>query len=212
MKGKEKISKQSPVFLRVAIFCVGWVLKLFLRYKVINGDAVPKTGAYLLASNHISGSDPIIMVLAQKKRCLHFMAKAELFKNPIIAFVLAKLGAFPVHRGAGDSKAVNLAQELLKMGEAEVIYLEGTRSKDGEFLKPKSGAAMIAYSTNTPVIPVCMTKLSNKNRTIIHFGNIFTPQELGMTTGNSKEFRDASRKIMDEIAKMRQEDLQNFCK
>jgi len=212
---KEKISKHSYVFVRILAFLIGWIFKIIYRYRVVNGGALPSRGAYLLVSNHISNADAVLMVIVQRKRALHFMAKSELFKNRLFGFILRKLGAFPVVRGAGDETAINTGKELLRQGQAEVIYFEGTRSKTGEFLRPKTGAAMIAFATNTPIIPVCVTHIGKgwlRARYVMHFGEPLTPAELGLTVGNSAEFRAASRKIMGILAEFRKEDVERFSK
>lgn len=180
--------------------------KLIYRTKYINPHNVPKEGAYIFAGNHISGVDPIIMAVGQKHRNIHFMAKSELFKNPVLRWFFISIGAFPVDRGNSDKGAVRHFEELLSDGELMGIFIEGTRSKTGEFLKPKSGAALIAYDTKTPVIPVCQTKI--KGRRVCHFGEPMTLEELGFENGGAREYREASRRIMDKLKEFREQDLE----
>ena len=139
------------------------------------------------------------------------MAKAELFKNPFASAVIRELGAFPVDRGAGDGKAINTAEEVVKDGRLLGIFIEGTRSKTGEFLRPKSGAAVVAFQTKTPVIPVCVTPKNKKiklfQRVTISWGKPLSLEELGLISGSPAELRNASRRIMDEIKKLREEAL-----
>ena len=179
---------------------------LIYRTKYINPHNVPKEGAYIFAGNHISSVDPIIMAVGQKHRNIHFMAKAELFKNPVLRWFFISIGAFPVDRGNSDKGAVRHFEELLSDGELMGIFIEGTRSKTGEFLKPKSGAALIAYDTKTPVIPVCQTKI--KGRRVCHFGEPMTLEELGFENGGAREYREASRRIMDKLKEFREQDLE----
>ncbi len=181
------------------------IFKLIYRTKYINAHNVPKDGAYIFAGNHISGVDPIIMAIGQKHRNIHFMAKAELFKNAFLRWFFLSVGAFPVERGKGDKGSVKHFEQVLADGELMGIFIEGTRSKTGEFLKPKNGAALIAYDTKTPVIPVCQTKI--KGRRVCHFGEPMSLEQLGFENGGAKEFREASRRIMDEIKALREQDL-----
>jgi len=179
--------------------------KLIYRTKYINADNLPNQGAYILVSNHISGIDPIIIALGQRNRYIHFMGKAELFKNKFLSWFFHSIGCFPVDRGKSDRTSVKHFEQVVNDGHVMGIFFEGTRSKTGEFLKPKSGAALIAYDTKTPVIPVCVTK-TDKGR-FCHFGDIVTLEELGFENGGAKEFREASRRIMDIIKGFREQDL-----
>ena len=81
------------------------VFKLCYRYKIVNEFPIPEKGGFIIASNHLSYSDPVLLGLSQKKRRLFFMAKAELFKNKFFGALIRALGAFPVERGAGDGAA-----------------------------------------------------------------------------------------------------------
>ncbi|MBQ8860182.1 MAG: 1-acyl-sn-glycerol-3-phosphate acyltransferase [Ruminococcus sp.] len=181
------------------------IFKLIYRTKYINAHNVPKEGAYIFAGNHISSVDPIIMAIGQRHRNIHFMAKSELFKNPVLRWFFLSIGAFPVDRGNSDKGAVKHFEQILDDGELMGIFIEGTRSKTGEFLKPKSGAALIAYDTKTPVIPVCQTKING--RRVCHFGEPMSLKDLGFENGGAREYREASRRIMDKLKEFREQDI-----
>ena len=184
--------------------------KLLFWYKINGRENVPDDGAYIVCSNHLSNNDPVLLGLAMKRQ-IFYMAKAELFRNPIAGWVIRHLGAFPVNRGAGDGKAINEAEQIVKDGKLLGIFIEGTRSKTGEFLRPKSGASIIAHQMNVPVIPVCITPKNKKIRVFqqvkISIGKPITPKELGLDKGTPEEYRNSSRKIMAEIKKLRENDL-----
>ncbi len=184
--------------------------KLLFWYKINGRENVPNDGAYIVCSNHLSNNDPVLLGLAMKRQ-IFYMAKAELFRNPIAGWVIRHLGAFPVNRGAGDGKAINEAEQIVKDGKLLGIFIEGTRSKTGEFLRPKSGASIIAHQMNVPVIPVCITPKNKKIRVFqpvkISIGKPITPKELGLDKGAPEEYRNSSRKIMAEIKKLRENDL-----
>ncbi len=186
------------------------VFKLLFFYKVNGKHNVPKDGAYIVCSNHLSNYDPILLALTQKRQ-IFYMAKQELFKNKLAAKVIRTLGAFPVTRGAGDGKAINEAENVVNDGKLLGIFIEGTRSKTGEFLRPKSGAAIVAQQMNVPVIPVCITPKKQKikvfQKVTISWGTPLTPQQLGLEKGSGEEYRNASRMIMSEIKKLRENDL-----
>lgn len=129
------------------------VFRAFFRYSVTGKENVPKSGGVMLVANHASYLDPPLLGSAVD-RMVHFVAKAELFKIPVLGWALPRVGAFPVSRGAADRSAIRRAIELLEAGEVVAIFPEGTRTKTGELLPPQRGAAMIALRTGVPVVPV----------------------------------------------------------
>lgn len=180
------------------------IFKLKYRTKYIGTENVPKEGAYILASNHTSAVDPIMLGIGMKREVL-FMAKEELFRNKFLSWFLRKLGAFPVDRGKADTGSIRHFEKALKDGYLMGIFIEGTRSKDGTFLKPKNGCSLMAWDTKTPVIPVCHTKIGK--RVWFHFGEPLSIEDMGFEKGGAKEFRNASRIIMDHIKALREEDV-----
>ena len=186
------------------------IMKVFYRYKFINNNSIPHEGAYIIASNHMSFSDPVLLGLGQRRR-LFFMAKQELFKNKFFAGLIRALGAFPVERGAGDGKAIKTGEDLIKEGNVMTIFIEGGRTKTGEFMRPRSGCALVAQQMQVPVIPACITITGNPKyrfaKRVIHFGDPLTPQQLGLTPdGDRRQLKNATNMIMDEIKKMREQD------
>lgn len=200
----------SKAFYSVLVFILRFPLFLIFRYKHINKNNIPKEGRYIIASNHISGPDCIFVGLGQK-RYIRFMAKAELFENKFLNWFFTKMGAFAVNRGKGDTGAINNAKEMIENGETLGIFIEGTRSKTGEFLKPKSGAVMLAHQMNCKIIPCAISckglKPSFWRRKYVHFGEPVTVEELGITKASPREYRDASRKLMDIISELRKQDI-----
>jgi len=200
----------SKGFYSFLVFILRLPLFLIFRYKHINKNNIPKEGRYIIASNHISGPDCIFVGLGQK-RYIRFMAKAELFENKFLNWFFTKMGAFPVNRGKGDTSAINNAKEMIDNGETLGIFIEGTRSKTGEFLKPKSGAVMLAHQMDCKIIPCAISckglKPSFWRRKYVHFGNPVTVEELGVTKASPREYRDASRKLMEIIADLRKQDI-----
>ena len=119
--------------------------------------------------------------------------------------------AFPVERGAGDGKAIKTGEDLIKEGNVMTIFIEGGRTKTGEFMRPRSGCALVAQQMQVPVIPACITITGNPKhrfaKRVIHFGEPLTPQQLGLTPdGDRRQLKNATNMIMDEIKKMREQD------
>lgn len=201
---------QSKVLYRIGkIVCLP-IMKIFYRYKIINGNSIPQEGAYIIASNHMSFSDPVLLGLGQRRR-LFFMAKSELFRNKFFAALIRALGAFPVERGAGDGKAIKTGEDLISEGNVMTIFIEGGRTKTGELMRPRSGCALVAQQMQVPVVPACITITGNPKRLfakrVIHFGEPLTPDMLGLTPdGDRRQLKNATNMIMDEIRKMREQD------
>ena len=206
---------QNKVLYSIGKFILRPAYKILYRYKIKNKGAIPAEGGVILASNHMSFADPVLLGLSEKRR-LYFMAKQELFKNKFAASVIRALGAFPVERGAGDGKALKTGGDILKEGNVMTIFIEGTRTKTGDLLRPRSGCALVAQQMQLPVVPCCITK-RNFNRkfskTIIHFGEVLTPEKMGLTPDSGRrELKGATNMIMGEIKRMREEDAKELNK
>lgn len=138
-----------------------WVVYLALlpvyRMRVRGVEHIPP-GAAVVCGHHTARVDAVLVVLAlfrQGERPA-LIAKAELFRNPIARWFFTYMGAFPVNRGKADLSAVKKSLAALKKGQKLIIFPEGTRVKEGVG-EAKSGAAMMAIRTNSPVLPVYIT-------------------------------------------------------
>ncbi|MDN3450428.1 lysophospholipid acyltransferase family protein [Planococcus sp. APC 3906] len=122
------------------------------RFEVVGHEKFPKEGGILLCSNHIHALDPPVVGMTAP-RTVHFMAKEELFKLPILGGLLPKVNAFPVKRGMSDREAMRTALKILKSGEVVGLFPEGTRSTEGILKKGLSGAGFFALRGNADVVP-----------------------------------------------------------
>jgi len=129
------------------------LLFVFLGLKKEGIDKIPRKGAVIVASNHMSNWDPI-MVGISLPRPVYFMAKVELFNNKILGKLLTALHAFPVKRGAADRKAIRQALQVLEDGKVLGIFPEGARKKVLPDAQAQSGVALLALKSGAPVIPV----------------------------------------------------------
>lgn len=129
------------------------ILRTFWNLRAHHAERVPKEGGYLLVSNHASNLDPPVAgcLLA---RGVHYLAKAEMFRYPLMRNYLEAIQAHPVRRGAVDRKAIKMCVDLVKSGALLAIFPEGTRTHDGEFQEPKPGVGMIASQTGAQCVPV----------------------------------------------------------
>lgn len=197
--------RQSLLYRTLRLFFFPLIKLLFL-YDVKGKENIQDFGRVILCPNHTSMADPILLAMVTKRQ-IFYMGKAELFKIPIIAKFLKALGGFPVKRGKGDNSALDRACYILDKDGVLGLFIEGTRSKTGEFLKPKTGVSFVAYASKAPVIPVC---ISGKNggrvkpfrRNTIHIGKPLSLDELSIKEGKGTEFRNSSRTIMGKIQEL----------
>jgi len=139
-----------PLYQRLRVV-VGWLVRRLYRLEVEGATNIPQEGGCLLAANHESSIDPALVVLTTE-RPIHFLARAELWQ-PGLRRVLDSLGAIPVRRGQGDTRAMRRARRLLQAGELVAIFPQGTvlRFKNRRY---RRGAARLALTTGAPVVPI----------------------------------------------------------
>lgn len=182
-----------------AKFVISIYMFLFLRISFEGRENIPEKGGLLMYSNHPSAFD-MFLVATRIKRKVHYMAKAELFRNPVLAFLVRELGAFPVQRGRGDTGSVKNAMALLDKGEVVGIFPEGTRVRERSSEKKKGGAALIAYHSGAPILPVGIEgrgRIFSKVRVV--YGKPFTLQ---IPEGEKPEREDlyaGTTEILDKI-------------
>lgn len=177
------------------------VFFLFYRVEIVNPEKVPKEGAALLCSAHNTILD--MFFLGYKlKRWVYWMAKEELFRNPLLGYVFKKLGAFPVKRGKGDVGSIKAAYKLLEDGEIVGIFPQGTRVHSGNVktVKIKPGAAMLALNSNVKIIPAIVQgsyKLFSKMKVV--YGEPFMIETEPGRKLTKEEMTEVSSDIMKRI-------------
>jgi glycerol-3-phosphate dehydrogenase (NAD(P)+) len=130
---------------------------LYLGMRRDGREHIPREGPVILAANHRSFLDPfLIACLPRLDRAIHYMAKRELFAVAPLAWLLNRLGAFPVRRGSGDPEAIATAKELLARSACVVIFPEGTRTRPGPLGRPRRGIGRLALETGATVVPVAV--------------------------------------------------------
>lgn len=195
-------------------FCI-FLCKIFVyilfRVRMEGRENIPRGKGFILACNHRTNFDPLLVAVRMPQQ-IHFMAKAELFqRNAALAWILRRLGAFPVERGKGDTGAIQWAEHLLRVGGVLGMFPEGTRNKDGTPGRPKSGTAMIACQTAADVLPcaVCFgDELGFRSTVTVRYGKMIAFEELGFssTSMSPRELKEASRLIMDRVTAMLEAD------
>ncbi len=129
---------------------------LILGLKIEGLHNLPQKGPVIIAANHVSNWDPILVGVALP-RPIHFMAKAELFHNWLLGSICRGLNAFPVQRGTADRNAIRQALQMLKEGEMLGIFPEGARRKVVAETSIQPGVAMLALKSGAEVVPVAIS-------------------------------------------------------
>lgn len=165
----------------------------------IGRENVPQ-GAALLCPNHTGLSDPLFVVFALGLRNRpQVMAKEEFMRTPLLGWLLGKAGVFAVKRGKSDVGAIKRAIKCLKSGDKLLLFPEGTRSKDGELGEGKTGAAMLALRTGTPIVPIYVpAKKYWFRRTPVVFGEAFYPQAVN-GKGSAEEYEAITADLLSRI-------------
>lgn len=132
------------------------VTYVIIGMEVYGEENIPVQAPFILASNHASNFDPPLVGTAMRHHLIHFMAKEELFRNPIMGWFLRYVQTFPVHRGRIDRKAVVEAIRVLKNGGVLGIFPEGKRCMSGKLLPFHEGMAAIAVKTGVPILPTAV--------------------------------------------------------
>ncbi|OGW37370.1 MAG: hypothetical protein A2Y97_05655 [Nitrospirae bacterium RBG_13_39_12] len=131
------------------------ILRVFYRFEVIGHENIPEKGGAIVAANHISYLDPLVIGSASKRRAT-YMAKEGLFKIPLIGTFVRSF-SFPVRRGRPQPSTIKEAVRRLKHGELIVMFPEGGRSVDGKILDIKRGVGVIAALSKMPVVPALIS-------------------------------------------------------
>ena len=138
------------VFFKYLVMPLFWLL---YRPLIIGHENLFIRGKAIFVCNHISMADPIVLAMVSP-RLIHFMAKSELFKNPIGKALMPLLLAFPVNRKQSDMASLKNAIRVLEKGKVFGIFPEGKRAVTDEMDVLEKGAAFLAIRSGAPVVPI----------------------------------------------------------
>jgi len=127
-------------------------------------DDIPKQGPVILAANHVSNVDGVLLagwVLPRLTRQVQWLGKREMFDVPVMGQVIRAYGVHPVERSGADIEAFRMAEGILEAGHVLLLFPEGTRSRDGALQTPRDGLALLALRTGATIVPI---GLSDTNR------------------------------------------------
>ncbi|MCZ8518650.1 lysophospholipid acyltransferase family protein [Paenibacillus caseinilyticus] len=181
---------------------VYWIIRnavklwLYLRFRIrVEGVRhIPQEGC-ILAMNHRSNYDSLL-VGVHTPRKMYIMAKEELFKNRIGAWVIAEMGAFPVKRGSADIRSLKHSLKLVEEGCLLSLFIEGTRSQSEEMGDPKKGIGFLVAKSRAPVVPVRIQGASGGwfSRASVTFGPPLTVE--------GKDYEEIARQVSDAIKRL----------
>ena len=169
-------------YYSAARFLASAVLGPLSGRRVQNLDHVPREGALIVASNHISFWDPPLIGSAVTRE-LYFLAKEELFATPVLGPLIRSLNSIPIRRGAADLSGIARAVEALKRGGALLMFPEGGRMRDGELHPARPGVGMMAVQADVAIVP-CYISGSNRPGKWWHRGT-----RVRLTFGTARSWR-----------------------
>ena len=138
----------------IARFFFTIIFKVLFRFQVFGRSNFPRKGAFIVAANHLSYLDPILLGISSPRK-LNFIAKDDLFKIKVFGFLISNVGAIPVKMDAKQNIGVfRSALSLLSKGNGFVIFPEGARSLNGKMQNMRAGVGFLAIKSQCPVIPV----------------------------------------------------------
>jgi len=200
---EEKKTRGIPIGwkYKTVQFITNIILKILYRVSYEGFENIPMEGGVIVAANHASMIDPPALG-ARSPRELVYLAKKELFPIPVVRLLLKISHSIPIDRAGYSKRTLKQVVESLKEGWALVMFPEGTRTKTGEFGRPKKGIGMVAVMADVPVVP-CWIEGSYKAKPFVskiklHFLPPIKPSEIGGET-KKEHYLLVSEKIMYDI-------------
>ena len=188
---------------KAIVAIIRFLVTIVAGLEVQGQENIPEQGGAIVAGTHTTLLDPVAIAIAIK-RPVHFMAKVELFKTPLLRWLFTSVYAFPVKRGLADREALRVAQERIIEGNLLGIFPEGTRNiTDDQLLPLQGGASLMAIKTGVPVIPTVVSGVKPfrlRKPIKVTFGK---PIDLGgPRRANKKEVAEGTKMISAEFSSL----------
>ena len=204
MRGRSDIF--STILYKVGKFLCWLFFLIFCPLRVHNASNIPKKGKFILASNHASFLDPPLVGVACP-RDLNFMARDNLFRNPLIGWVLRNVHAIALKRNTSDVSALKTGLKKLEQGKGLLLFPEGTRSINGEIGEGLAGVGFLARKGEAPVIVVFVkgtdqalpkgAKFVKRHRVDVFFG-----KPMIFKKSDTRSDKDITQAIMNGIKEL----------
>jgi 1-acyl-sn-glycerol-3-phosphate acyltransferase len=157
-KTREAIEGSVTPLIRGSALVARVAAQALTRVRVVGDiDAIPASGPVILASNHVSNLDGMVLgawLVPRIPRRIHMLGKKEMFEWPVVGYLARNGGVHPVDRAGADVEAFRTAERILEQGHVLLIFPEGTRSRDGRLQRARDGLAMLALRTGSPIVPI----------------------------------------------------------
>jgi 1-acyl-sn-glycerol-3-phosphate acyltransferase len=197
------------------IYWLGWsgfrlMYATYFRWRVLHPERVPITGPVLLAANHASFLDPPLVGSGLHREC-SFLARDTLFRFAFTRWLLTKWQAVPVDRDGGGGAGMKRILGALKNGRAVILFPEGTRTRDGQLQRVRSGVGLLVAKSDAPVVPVRVwgtfeaygrhVKFPKPKRVTVKYGQPLEFRELRAEalTCSKERLKEIYQQIADEI-------------
>ena len=179
--------------------------RFLLSARIVGRENIPAEGGCVVCANHIAFADPIVLsAVFPRKRMPKYLAKAELFRIPLLSSLIRAFGAIPLDRSGSDLRAIRRAIAVAEEGEILTLFPQGTRQKGKNPADTpiKSGVAMIAARAGVPILPVCIRMKRQRyalfRRVEVLVGRPLSPEELGLTA-KDPDYHAAATRAYGEI-------------
>lgn len=203
---KEKTPENSSSKLyRVVYALFAEIVGFIFRVHVVGRENEPDKGGFMVCANHTSATDPVVVCYAFRKNQIRFMAKKELFKIPIVSWLVGLMGAFPVDRSGNDVGAIKKSVAMVSEGKCMGIFPQGHRypAVDPRTTPTKNGAALIATKAGADIVPVYIARKNNTHklfrRTWVIIGEPIPFSQLNYDPEASGEYARITDIIFDRI-------------
>ena len=183
-RDRKKYYLRTTPFRRIGLAILEAAYRTSVQLEVEGVEKLPAEGAVILAANHLSSYDAYPLQFSVS-RPIFFMGKEELFRNPLLDWMLRQLGGFPVYRGERDEWAMRHASKVLEHGLVLGMFPEGSRNRGkGHLHTAKTGTARLALASEVPILPAAlhgpqyMFRRFPKRTTVgLRFGDLIWPEE-----------------------------------
>ncbi len=175
----------------LARFCLEGLVGAVTGWKLEGRGHVPRTGGLIVASNHISFFDPPLIGTACVRE-LHYLAKEELFRSPVLGPLIRRFNAIPIRRGMADLSGLTRAMDVLKAGRALIVFPEGSRMRDGQLHPARPGVGMMAVNTEATIVPCFISGSDRPNQWLLRRGT------LRLSFGPARSWRDFAGEAANE--------------
>jgi 1-acyl-sn-glycerol-3-phosphate acyltransferase len=194
---------------RAAWHVTNALFTVLLVRRIRGKEFIPKEGGFIVACNHISFWDAPLIGDAIPRE-VYFLAKEELFKNRVFAWLIRSLNAIPIRRGLVDPRGVKTALEAIFLGKGLVMFPEGGRVRDGALKPALPGVGLLSVKAGAPVLPAYIEGSDTIKRAILRlthinivFGEPYFPPRDEQGSANKKLYRAVGDEVMRRIAELK---------